>query len=84
MVLDTYASHVSVFHVLSHPGLEENDHVDRLARQGRLQSPLWTLNKLSLSRRQVVAEDPDVQFLGTQETSPQHPQAILCHGHPRQ
>ena len=38
-LLEAYSSHVTVCHVPSHLGLEENDIVDGLANKGRLRSP---------------------------------------------
>ena len=43
---DTYGHQVSVYHVPSHSGLEDNDAVNQVAEQGQLRSPLWTVNRL--------------------------------------
>ena len=40
---------MTVYHVPSHAGLNDNERVDELASQGRLRSPLWTANKLLLT-----------------------------------
>ena len=71
ILLDVYGTHVSIYHVPSHSGLTENDTVDPLAGQGRMQSPLWRVNALLLDT--VVREQgdsPHVQILGTRDRTP--------------
>ena len=73
ILLESYGPHVTVYHVPSHAGLPDNAQVDTLASQGRLQSPLWTANKLLLALlRDGAREEPeqDLHIVGVRESTP--------------
>ena len=71
ILLEVYATHVTVHHVPSHVGLAENKVADRLAGEGRLRSPLWTLNTTLLNfTLSTLEEELDVQFLSARAVAP--------------
>ena len=72
-LLESYGSHVTVFHVPSHAGPTENERDDELANQGRLSSPLWTANKLWLgTHNERDREDLglDLHIVGIRDRTP--------------
>ena len=72
ILLEVYGSHVTVHHVPPHSGLTKNDLVDQLAGQGRMRSPLWTVNNIMLDATvRDTQDDTEVQIIGTRaRTSP--------------
>ena len=66
-LLESYGTYVTVSHVPSHAGVNENERVDELASHGRLRSPVWTANKLLLMvHKERDREEPglDLHIVG--------------------
>ena len=68
---EVYATHVTVHHVPSHAGLAENEVVDRLATEGGMRSPLWTVTVVLLNfTSSTPEEESDVQILSARAVPP--------------
>ena len=71
IVLEVYATHVTVHHVSSHAELAKNQVVDALAGEGRMRSPLWAANRMLLNFASTTpAGDSDVQLLSARALTP--------------
>ena len=71
ILLEVYATHVTVHRVPSHAGPAENEVVDRWAGEGRTRSPLWIVNtKLLNFTSSTPDEESAVQFFSGRVGTP--------------